>query len=261
MPDLVVLSNQLKAVVLNAANKLKSYKKNSYSIDLKGKNDLVTEVDKKVEEFLKVELMKLLPEAGFFGEEFEALNINNEYLWVVDPIDGTTNFVYGIPCYSISIALCKNRLPVIGMVYEINMQELFYAIKGKGAYCNDIPIHVSKETKLKNAFVATGFPYKNFALLDAYIAFFKDLLYDTRGVRRLGSAAVDLAYVAAGRFDVFFEYGLQPYDIAAGILIVEEAGGKVTDFNNEIDVVFKSEIVASNAYLHEEFITKLKKYV
>jgi len=229
-------------------------------VEYKGIHNLVTYVDKKSENILITELKKLLPEAGFIAEEDDKLARGERYNWIVDPLDGTTNFIHKIPLYSISIALNDGDETVLGVVYEINLKECFYAWKGGPAFLDDREIHISQTEILDNSLIATGFPYFDYSCLDVYLRLFKDLMQSSRGVRRLGSAAVDLAYVAAGRFELFYEYGLNPWDVAAGALIVKQAGGLVTRFHGDADFIFGKEIVASNGKVHNEFLKKLGLY-
>ena len=196
----------------------------------KGSHDLVSYVDKQAEQRLVEELGKIIPSSGFIAEEDSTLKEKGDYNWIIDPLDGTTNFVHGIPLYSVSIALKHLDEIVAGLVYEVNLDECFYAWKDGSAYLNQKKISVSKTYELDNTLLATGFPYQDYSLMSDYLDLFEDLMRNSRGIRRLGSAAVDLAYVACGRFDLFYEYGLKPWDVAAGTLIVQQAGGKVTDF-------------------------------
>ncbi|MDP2723475.1 MAG: inositol monophosphatase family protein [Bacteroidales bacterium] len=226
----------------------------------KGIHNLVTFVDKESEKRIIEALTPLVEDAGFIAEEQSELPRSDVYNWIVDPLDGTTNFIHGIPLFAISIALMKKDEVMIGVVYEVNMKECFYAWKGGGAFLNGKPIHVSGTNKLDNSLIATGFPYYDYSLLDPYLSLFKDLMQTSRGVRRLGSAAVDLAYVACGRFELFYEYGLQSWDVAAGVLIVLEAGGKVTDFKQGNQYVFGHQMIASNALIHSEFTYKFQEH-
>ncbi len=229
-------------------------------VEYKGIHNLVTYVDKKAEDLLIAELQKILPEAGFIAEEDDRLPRGDRFNWIVDPLDGTTNFIHKIPLYSISIALTDGNETVLGVVFEINLKECFYAWKNSPALLNGKPIRVSGTALLDKSLIATGFPYYDYSLLDPYLDLFKDLMQSSRGVRRLGSAAVDLVYVAAGRFDLFYEYGLNPWDVAAGAFIVQRAGGRVTRFAGDGNFLFGKEIVASNRLVHEEFSAKLKQY-
>ena len=220
--------------------------------ETKGLHDYVSYVDKTAEQKLVDGLKRILPEAGFIAEENTESQKGDQYNWIIDPLDGTTNFIHGLPCFAISLALTDQDIPVLGIIYEINLDECFYAGKGLGAWLNGKPIRVSEMGKMEESFLATGFPYKNYGRLDAYMDLMKYLLNHTRGIRRLGSAATDLAYVACGRFDAFYEYGLSPWDVAAGIILVQEAGGEVSDFKGGSDCLFGQEINASNGKIHKE---------
>lgn len=237
-----------------------SMKISSKDIEIKGFNDFVTYVDKQAEQKLISELGKIVPNAGFIAEEDQTQKQNSELHWIIDPIDGTTNFIHSIPVYSISIALSYKGIIVLGVVYEINSKECFHAIKDHPSYLNGQLISVSSSESLAQSLIATGFPYNDFSHLDEYLLLFKDLMRTSRGIRRLGSAAVDLAYVACGRFDLFYEYGLKPWDIAAGSFIVEQAGGKISDFSGQSNYFNDREIIASNKLLHDNFLKKLNTY-
>lgn len=218
---------------------------NRESIEYKGLNDMVSYVDKQTEERLVEGLRKILPEAGFIAEEGTGQKTDNqEFVWIIDPVDGTTNYMHGLPIFAISIALMQNDKIVSGVVYEINRDECFMAWLGGGAYLNNEPIKVSSAKYLKDSLIATGFPYYDFDKMDNYLNILKELMQKSHGLRRLGAASVDLVYVACGRFEGFFEYNLKPWDVAAGTLIVQEAGGKVTDFNGGNDFVFGRELIA-----------------
>jgi myo-inositol-1(or 4)-monophosphatase len=229
-------------------------------VEVKGEHNFVSYVDKTAEKILVQELTKMLPEAGFIAEENQSLQRADRFNWIVDPLDGTTNFIHGVPLYSISVALTDGDEIILGVVYEINLEEAFYAWKNGPAFLNGKEIKVSGSPDLDSSLVATGFPYYDYSLLEAYLELFKELMKTSHGVRRLGSAAVDLAYVAAGRYDIFYEYGLNPWDVAAGALIVKQAGGRVTDFKGEDDYLFGKKIVASNGKTHDEFLKKLNNY-
>ena len=229
------------------------------NVEHKGFNDLVSYVDKEAERQIVEQLSVIFPEAGFITEEGTNTTRAEVYNWVIDPLDGTTNFIHGLPVFSVSIALMEKEEVILGVVYEINMHECFYAIKGGGAFCNDTPIRVSKAPNLAASLIATGFPYYNFELIDRYLATLKSLMQSTHGLRRFGSAAVDLAYVVAGRIEGFFEYNLNSYDVAAGALIVQEAGGKVTDFSGGKNYIFGREILATNKSIHQEFFEELDR--
>jgi myo-inositol-1(or 4)-monophosphatase len=233
---------------------------NADSIEFKGLNDLVSYVDKQAEKQLVKNLSKILPEAGFTTEE-DTINTKGEVFdWIIDPLDGTTNFIHGIPTYAISIALYENGQPVIGVVYEINRGEMFSAYKGGGAFLNNKPIHVSKRTSLSESLLATGFPYYQFDKQPQYMQLFSNLMQKCHGLRRIGSAAVDLAYVACGRFDAFFEYNLNSWDVAAGAFLVQEAGGTVMNFKGGHEFLEIREILAGNGVIQEEILDLMDEH-
>lgn len=218
----------------------------------KGLNDLVSYVDLECEKRLVENLRQVLPGCGFITEENTATQ-RADYNWIIDPLDGTTNFIHGIPCFAVSIALEHNSEIILGVVYEVNRDECFSAIAGGGAELNGKTISVSACSSLSESLIATGFPIYNFSKQDQYLAVLKELMKTTRGIRRIGSAASDLCYLACGRVDAFFEYNLNPWDVAAGALIVTEAGGNVSDFNGREDWLFGKEIVAANPNLFGTF--------
>jgi myo-inositol-1(or 4)-monophosphatase len=232
----------------------------SAKIEVKGKNDFVSYVDKTAEKKLVEGLSTLLPEAGFIAEEGTSTKKGEHYNWIIDPLDGTTNFIHGLPCFAISIALMRDNRLVMGIIYEINLDECFYAWEGSKAYLNGKEISVSANSTLASSLLATGFPYYDYQRMDEYMELFKYFMKNTRGLRRLGSAATDLAYVACGRFEGFYEYSLQPWDVAAGAFIVQQAGGKVTDFKGGDGYIFGKEIVAGNAASFEEFLGAVQKF-
>jgi myo-inositol-1(or 4)-monophosphatase len=228
-------------------------------VEEKSMNQLVSYVDKTAEEKLVAGLKTIFPEAGFITEEQTITTEEKEYMWVIDPLDGTTNFIHQIPVYSISIGLLRNKKTVMGIVYEVNRSEMFYAWEGSKAYLNGKEISVKQNPSLSKSLLATGFPYYDFHGMQAYLNTLQYFMKHTQGMRRLGSAAVDLAYVACGRFDGYFEYGLSPWDVAGGIFIVQQAGGKVSDFKGGDDCIFGREIVASSTALYPEFFEVIKK--
>ena len=228
------------------------------SIEVKSKNSLVSYVDKTAEQQLVIGLGKLLPEATFLTEEDTVDNQESALQWIIDPLDGTTNFLHQLPCFSVSVALQEKGETVLGVIYEINQDECFYAWKGGGAYMNEQKISVSTTTSMEHALLATGFPYYDYDRINAYLDLLGELMKSTRGIRRFGSAAVDLAYVACGRFDSFFEYSLHPWDVAAGAFIVQEAGGIVSDFSGTDNYLHGKEIIATNAGLNEELVQLIR---
>jgi myo-inositol-1(or 4)-monophosphatase len=253
--DVCSLSKKVGIFILDERKRFTSAK-----IEVKGKNDFVSYVDKNSEKQLVEGLSALLPGSGFIAEEGTSSFKGDTYNWIIDPLDGTTNFIHGIPCFAISIALVRNEVPVLGVIYELNLDECFYAWENSNAFLNGKEIHVSENSKLSDTLIATGFPYYDYKQMDEYMNVFRDLMKNTRGLRRLGSAATDLAYVACGRFDGFYEYSLQPWDVAAGAFIVQQAGGKVTDFRGENNFIFGKEIVAGNSVVFDEFLSTIQLY-
>jgi len=229
-------------------------------IEHKGLNDLVSYVDKTAEQMIVGELQKLLPDAGFITEEKTINKTGERYNWIIDPLDGTTNFIHGLPVFSVSIALQEHDELVSGVVYEINLDECFYAWKGSPAYLNGQIISVSENKTLGTSLLATGFPYYNFEKQQAYIELFTELMRGCHGLRRLGSAAVDLAYTACGRFDGYYEYNLKPWDVAAGILILRQAGGEVVNFKGGHESITHQELLATNGKITGEMLSTIQKY-
>ncbi|HAH24428.1 MAG TPA: inositol monophosphatase [Prolixibacteraceae bacterium] len=222
-------------------------------IILKGKSDMVTYVDKTSEVRIVAALREMLPGSGFIAEEGTATSNGEKYRWVIDPLDGTTNYIHGISPFAVSIALMEEEEIVMGVIYEISLDEMFYAWKGSSAYMNGHEIHVSKAATTADALIATGFPYYNFTKLDQYMVTMNYFMRNSHGLRRLGSAAADMAYVAAGRFEAFYEHALHPWDVAAGIIILKQAGGKVCDFNGGENYLFGEQMIACNDNYFEEF--------
>lgn len=224
----------------------------SSDVEVKGLHNYVTHVDTTAEKRIVRALEELLPEAGFIVEEESIDKQGKDYKWIVDPLDGTTNFIHGIPVFSVSIALMHRDELVLGVVYEVMRDECFYAWKDGGAFLNGEPIRVSAAKNLAESLLATGFPYYDYSRMDQYMELLNWCMRHTHGLRRIGSAAVDLAYLACGRFEGFFEYGLNAWDVAAGSLIVKEAGGKVSDFAGKNNFIFGKEILATNANIYNE---------
>lgn len=249
--NLALISESLNAVMIETAQFMQQQKSQfeQSHVSSKGLNQLVSFVDIETEKYLVNALSKIVPEAGFITEENTSEIGPLNYNWIIDPLDGTTNFIHGVPVYSISVALAQNNQLLVGAVYEMGRQELFHAYLGGGAFLNGQKIKVSTCETLQNSLMATGFPYYDFEQMAQYIAVLKHLMKNTHGLRRMGSAAVDLAYVACGRFDGFFEYGLHAWDVAAGCLLVTEAGGELSDFKRGNDYVFGDSIIASNGQL------------
>ncbi|MEL7021993.1 MAG: inositol monophosphatase family protein, partial [Bacteroidota bacterium] len=225
------------------------------AVETKSINSLVSYVDKTAEVMLVEGLRKVIPQAVFLTEEDTIENQEGEWQWIIDPLDGTTNFLHQLPCFAVSVALRHQQETVLGIVYEPSRSECFYAWKGSGAFVNNRPIRTSTTLTLSESLIATGFPYYDYEQLPQYLQVLEHFILHTRGVRRFGSAAVDLAYVAAGRFDAFFEYSLQPWDVAAGAFIVKEAGGVVSDFGGGDNFLFGQQLLAVNATLHAEVLS------
>ncbi|MCL4112760.1 UNVERIFIED_CONTAM: hypothetical protein GTU68_021778 [Idotea baltica] len=230
-------------------------------IENKDKNDFVTEVDRAAEETIIGILRQAYPSHSFLGEESGEHKPNDatEYEWIIDPLDGTTNFLYGIPHYAVSIALKKDGKLDQAVVYDPMKDDLFHATRGGGAFLNSRRIRVSKRLSLENAVLATGMPFREDQdeIFDDYINTLKVLKVGTAGIRRFGAASLDLAYVAAGRYDGFWEFGLKPWDIAAGALLVQEAGGIVGDLNGGTSHMKSGDIVASNPKVFKSMIKRL----
>jgi len=217
----------------------------------KDHNSLVSYVDTGSEKILVEKLKALLPNSTFLTEENTVEQAAGNLRWIIDPLDGTTNFLHQIPVFAVSVALEIAGELVLGVVLEVNRDEAFYAVKGQGAFLDGSPIRV-KQAPLSHSLIATGFPYYDYTKAEQYLRALSAFMQKSRGVRRLGAAAVDLAYVACGRFDGFFEYSLAPWDVAAGALIVQEAGGFVEDFSGGEDWLFGRSIVAGSIAVHAE---------
>ena len=226
-----------------------SFDVDKLTIRRKQQNDFVSEVDDAAEEAIISTLRDAYPDHGFLGEESGYKDRDAEYLWVIDPLDGTTNFLHGVPQYCVSIGLLQKGVPQQAVVFDPNRNELFTATRGVGAYLNDRRIRVSRTDKIEDALLGTGFPFKEVSNLDDYVRMLKNAMRTCAGVRRPGAAALDLAWVACGRYDGFWERGLSPWDMAAGALLVREAGGLVGDFEGNEGFLDTGRIVAANSKL------------
>jgi len=223
-------------------------------IEQKGSfSNLVSYVDKESEKRLVARLSQLLPGSGFLAEEGTELVGTNDYQWIIDPLDGTTNYLHGLPLWAISIGLQKKGRTVLGIVYDVSHKECFHSIEGGPAYCNQHEIKISSISKLEESLLATGFPYYHSDKKEDYLEIIKIFLEKTHGIRRLGSAAIDLAYVASGRLDGFFEYSLKPWDVAGGAFLVQQAGGQVTDFLGGTNYLHGGELCAGGI-VHPEML-------
>lgn len=231
------------------------------AIEYKGLNNLVSYVDKETEKKLVEKLNQLLPDAGFITEEGTTGQAADQTAlnWIIDPLDGTANFIHGLPVFSVSIGLAQGKTPIAGVVYDPNRDECFSAWQGGGAYCNGNRLTVSPAITLGESLIATGFPYSRFEQMQRYLQILESLMQQTHGLRRMGSAAIDLAYVACGRFEAFYEYNLNSWDMAAGVLLVREAGGLVTDFDGGDEFLFRGDVVASCG-VHPELIRAIREY-
>lgn len=232
----------------------------SADIEEKGLKNLVSYVDRKAEEMLVAGLEKVLPGSEFIAEEHDYQRRGGGYTWIIDPLDGTTNFIHGLPLYSISVGLMKDETLIAGVVFEVPHQECFYAWEGSQAFLNGTALKVSRAERLEKSLLVTGFPYDLEGKLSGYIGIFSELIERSRGVRRLGSAAIDLCYVAAGRMDGFYEYGLNPWDVAAGAVILRQAGGRISDFDGTDQYIFGKELVATNGLIHDELLAVIEKH-
>lgn len=250
----------LKQVLLDATMEagkvIQQHFNSSFKIEHKdGINNLVTEVDRFSEARIIEVIKSTYPAHSIISEEVGELIQKSDYQWIIDPIDGTVNFAHGLPICCVSIGLLYNDELIMGAVYNPMMNEFFFAEKGMGATLNDQPIRVSKKTNFEKAFLVTGFPYNWPENTSEHpIKVFEKLVLEGLPVRRLGSAAIDLCWVACGRFDGFWEYNLSPWDVAAGYLIVQEAGGKVTDFNGAPCSVFDKQTLATNGLIHQPML-------
>ena len=221
-------------------------------------NDFVTQVDQAAEEAIIEIVRKAHPDHGFLAEESGKTPGEAEYVWIIDPLDGTTNFIHGFPQYCVSIAVEHRGALAHGVVYDPVKNELFTASKGRGAFLNDRRIRVSKCTRLKESLVGTGFPFKELSRLDLYTGQLRNLIQGSAGVRRAGAAALDLAYVACGRLDAFWEMGLSPWDMAAGALLIQEAGGLVGDFSGEARYLQSGDMSAATPKVFPQLLEALR---
>jgi len=249
-------ARQAGDIIIRSAESIDTLK-----ITIKSQNDFVTEIDKRAEEEIINTLLTAYPEHGILAEESGYTNKDAEYLWIIDPLDGTTNYMHGFPHYAISIALKKGNIIEQAVIYDPVRQDLFTATRGKGATLNNRRLRVSRQRKLEGAFLGTGFPFKNNANIEPYLDIFRDIFSSTSGVRRAGAASLDLAYVAAGKLDGFFEIGLKPWDLAAGLLLIQEAGGVVTDFTNDHEYFKSGNVVCANPNMHRVLLEKIAPHV
>jgi myo-inositol-1(or 4)-monophosphatase len=252
------LGTAFRAVILSGDFIRKNIGKISKDdIDIKQASDFVTHVDKESEQIIINVIKKNFPDHIFLTEESIKEHDSDNYRWIIDPLDGTTNFIHSYPVFSVSIALDFQREIILGIVYDPVRDEMFSAEKGKGAFLNGRPFRVSSINGLDSSIIATGFPFRNKGMIDDYLKLFKNIFQKVSDIRRAGSAALDLAYLACGRCDGFFELGLSPWDIAAGSILIKEAGGIITDFSGNSDYLSTGNIVAGTPALHGEILSEV----
>ncbi|MCH8557444.1 MAG: inositol monophosphatase [Balneolia bacterium] len=249
---------------MKASAVIKHYAENrdQLNVELKGRHDLVTQADVETEKKIVEIIQHYRPDDVILGEETAAQQkLTNARTWIIDPIDGTTNFTHAFPVFCISIALWENKRPKAAVIYEINSGEVFTAEEGGGAFLNGRPIRISDAQKPEEALLGTGFPYRDLEIIDDYLALLKCFMKETHGVRRPGSAAYDLACVAAGRLDGFYEYALSPWDVAAGVLLIREAGGVIADWDGGDEWLFGKRIVCGNEAITRYLLDRIKTYI
>jgi len=233
-------------------------------VTTKQQSDYVTEIDRAAEAAIIEILQEAYPNYGILAEESGERagkgKSEQEFQWIIDPLDGTTNFIHGLPQYAVSIALARNGIIEHGVIFDPNRNDLYTASKGGGAFLNDRRIRVSKRIKLQDALIGTGFPYRAFEHIDTYLAIFKQLAQNSAGIRRPGAASLDLAYVAAGRYDAFWEFGLSPWDMAAGTLLVTEAGGLVSDLSGEAGYLASGNLIAGNPKIFAQLLKLISEH-
>lgn len=228
-------------------------------VEIKDHNSLVSYVDKNAEKILVDGLSEIIPESGFITEE-DTIDSKKEYTWIIDPLDGTTNFLYDIPHFSVSVALEYNGELVLGVIADVMRKEQYYAWKNGGAFMNGDKIQVSKRTNFSECIIATGFPYESYYNKKPYFQMMEKVMNEARGLRRFGSAALDMAYVANGRFDAFYETSLNPWDVAGGIVICREAGGVLSDYQGGDKFYSGSSTIVANAEIYEILVKHTKEY-
>ncbi|MEO8151474.1 MAG: inositol monophosphatase family protein [Rhizobacter sp.] len=258
MLNVAVIAARKAGSIINRA----SLDVDQLKVTTKSANDFVTEVDQKAEEVVIETLLTAYPGHGILAEESGRTHgaKNSEYVWIIDPLDGTTNFIHGFPVYSVSIALAFRDQVQQAVVYDPTRNDLFYASKGRGAFMNDKRLRVSKRTRMSESLIGTGFPFRKGDNLKRYMKMLEEIMQNCAGVRRPGSAALDLCYVASGHYDGFFETGLSPWDIAAGSLMVTEAGGLIGNFTGEPNFMYQREVVAGNPKVYGQMVSILAPY-
>jgi len=229
--------------------------------EFKGKTDIVTETDKLSESIIIKEIQKFFPDHDIIAEESGCVNNNSDYKWIIDPLDGTTNFVHGYPSFGISIGVLYKNEIICGIVKELPANNTYSAVYGDGAFCNGKPIHVSEVSQLEKSLLVTGFGYEHGEKWSANMELFKHFTDITQGVRRLGAAAIDLCHVASGKVDGFWEFDLKPWDTAAGVLILKEAGGNITKMDGSDFSIYKLQILATNGLIHHKMQKTIKSAI
>ncbi len=255
-----MLNMAVRAAIEAGRIQNRNFRKEELSISSKAAGDFVTQVDKECETVILDILKKAFPDHKFLGEESGNSGANDsEYEWIIDPLDGTTNFIHGIDQFAVSIACRKGKNIILGVVYDPCRNQLFTAFRGKGAFLDGARIRVSKATILRNSLIGTGFPFRSDDDYGSYMNILKTMMESTCGLRRPGSAALDLCWLACGRYDGFFEKGIKPWDIAAGSLIAQEAGALVTDFEGNSAFLSRNEIVAATPGIFPALINNIQK--
>ncbi|WP_431312741.1 inositol monophosphatase family protein [Roseateles agri] len=258
MLNIAVKAARAAGAIINRA----SLDLDALKVNTKAPNDFVTEVDHAAEQAIIETLLGAYPDHGILAEETGRTHgaKHSEFIWIIDPLDGTTNFIHGLPMYCVSIALTHRGVVQQAVVYDPTRNDLFYATKGRGAFLNDKRLRVSKRTRLSDSLVGTGFPYRRGDNPKRYLKMFEAVMTEVAGVRRPGAAALDLCYVAAGYYDAFFETGLQPWDVAAGSLIITEAGGLIGNFTGESDFLHQREVLAGSPKIYGQMVPILAPF-
>jgi myo-inositol-1(or 4)-monophosphatase len=258
MLNVAIKAARTAATIINRA----SLDVDLLKVNTKAPNDFVTEVDQAAEQAIIEVLLTAYPGHGILAEESGRTHgaRDSDYVWIIDPLDGTTNFIHGFPVYAVSIALAFKGQVQQAVVYDPSRDDLFYASKGRGAFRNDRRLRVSRRTRLADSLIGTGFPFRKGDNFKRYVKMFEDVMHQCAGLRRPGAAALDLCYVAAGWYDGFFEIGLNPWDVAAGSLMITEAGGLIGNFTGEADYLYQREVVAGNPKVYGQLVTLLAPY-
>lgn len=257
------LEKVARSAALQAGSLIREYigRLSVSQVHLKAASDYVTEVDLKCESIIISHIRKHYPDHHIMSEETANDGLREGWTWVIDPLDGTANFIHGFPFVAVSIAACRDGMPVMGVVFDPVREEMFSAQQGCGAFLNEHPIRMRVLDSLEDTFVATGFPHRTKQWIDPYLATFREIFLHTSGIRRAGAAALDLAYLASGRVDGFWEAGLKAWDVAAGSLLVSEVGGVVTDYWGRKDYLLNGHIVAGGPLMHEFLLEAVSKHM